>query len=384
MTTTTRPEAATHAWRSTARHRLQVPDSDAVGWDIPLGYADDPQSLTGRSALTARYLAVSLAQCGSPVAGWVRRHALREHDSRFSFWSPNASEDALRQAVEAIDCAPAASTLPGLVDAQLAQSRGQNAVPHVVLFRAMDRAAWGRTAAAAGGDERTLAAVLAEGFDEYLRKCVAESRLVSTMRELARHDVEQPVWRGDVYMVDRSGLQCRLAVQRVLAPNLADPAALAVFAEYLDGPDGLIQRRLRTEAGLAYGATAIPHQDGTVFSLVVAASLLVENLSAGLDALRRVIDEIDRGDLEPGRLTESRRRACHKLRGQLDGPFGSLAERRRVLDGLPPLTDTLQGLNGAAERLAGTPRWSTEYRPAVCFVGGPGIVNREKLEAALW
>jgi hypothetical protein len=384
MTTTAHPEAGTHVWRPIARHRLQVPDSDALGWDIPLGYAFDPEDLTGRAALVARYLAAALARSGPPVAGWIRRHTLREHDSRFSFWSPGASVDALRQAVEAIDCAPSTSSLTDLVNAQLAQSRGQSAVPHVVLFRAMDRAAWGRSAATAGGDESTLAAVLVEDFHDYLRRCVAESRLVSAVPEPTRHDVATPSWRGDVFIVDRPGLQCRIAVQRVLAPHLADPATLAVFAEYLDGPDGLVQRRLRTEAGLAYGATAIPHQDGTVFSLVVAASMLVENLSAGLEAIRRVIAEIDLGELVPDRLAESRRRARHKLRGQLHGPFGSLEERRRAAEGLPLIEDTLAGLDAATERLADTPRWSSEYRPAVCFVGDPGIVDREKLEAALW
>lgn len=384
MTTTAHPEAGARAWRLSARRSLRVPDSDALGWDIPLGYADDPADRTGRAALAARYLAVALARSGPPVAGWIRRHKLREHDSRFSFWSPGATEDALRRAVEAIDHAPAEDSLTELVDAQLAQSRGQSAVPHVVLFRAMDRAAWGRSAATAGGDEHTLAAVLADDFGGYLRRCVAESRFVSTGSAPVRHAAGTPDWRGEVFMVDRPGLQCRIAVQRVLAPRLADPAALAVFAEYLDGPDGLVQRRLRTEAGLAYGATAIPHQDGAVVSLVVAASMLVENLSAGLDAIRSVIDEIDRGGLAADRLAESRRRAHHKLRGQLDGPFGSLEERRRAIEGLPLVADTVAGLDAATERLADTPRWSTEYRPAVCFVGDPGIVDREKLEAALW
>jgi hypothetical protein len=384
MTTTAHPDSGTRQWRSVARHRLRVPESDALGWDVPFGYADDPDDLTGRAALAARYLAVALTRSGPAVGGWIRRHTLREHESRFSFWSPSASADVLRQAVDTLDRTPAPGSLTDLVDAQLAQSRGQRAVPHVVLFRAMDRAAWGRSAATASGDETTLAAVLAGDFPGYLGECVARSRLVPVAPEPARHAVATPDWRGDVVMVDRPGLQCRVAVQRVLAPHLADPAALAVFAEYLDGPDGLVQRRLRTEAGLAYGATAIPHQDGRVCTLVVAASMLVENLSAGLDAVRRVIAEIDRGGLDPDRLAESLRRARHKLRGQLDGPFGALEERRRTVEGLPLVSDTLAGLDAATERLAGTPRWSAAYRPAVCFVGDPGIVDRKKLEAALW
>jgi hypothetical protein len=374
MTTTAHPPTWT-------RRRLRVPRADALGWDIPLGYADDPPHLTGRAALAARCLARAFGRSGPDAAAWIRRHALRENESRFSFWSPEITAGRLRQALDAMAPEPDERVLGGLVETQLAQARGQHAVPHLVLFRAMDKAAWGRSAATAGGDADTLAAVLAGDFGDYLCTCLSEGRLVQD--GTSPPAAWTPDWKGDLVRVDRPGLQCRVAVQRVLAPGIAEPAASALLADYLDGPDGLVQRRLRTEAGIAYGAATVPHQDGAVFSLVVAASMLVENLDAGLSAIRALVAEIGDGDLLADRLDEARRRARHKLLGQLDGPFGSLEESRRVRDGLPLLRDTVAGLDEAAGRLARTPRWSAMHRPAVCFIGDLGIAGEEKLEAAL-
>jgi len=384
-------------WRLLDTRPLDVPRADALGWDIPIGYGADPPELTGRAALAARYVARALARPDSSgvagrdssgVAGWMRRHSLREHESCFSFWSPTAATTAageLASAIAGIDRAPGRATLRAMADAQLIQSRSQQATPHVVLFRAMDAAAWGRSASGGVGDADTLATVVDDGgFGAYLQRCLDDGGLVVPGSAAGPRSVPGLTWRGDLVNIERSGLQCRVAVQHVLDPRLSDPATLAVLAEYLDGPDGLVQRRLRAEAGIVYGGAAVPREDGGVCSMVVGVSMLVENLPAVLVGMRELLAEIDTGELEPDRLADAARRTRFSMIGRLDGPFGSLEEHRRVSAGLVPLRDSVDDIERALRRVDHRPRLSRAHRPAVCFVGILDDADRDQLEATLW
>lgn len=380
MTTSLRPRG----WSPLTARPLHVPEAAALGWDIPVGYAADPPELTGRAALAARYFAAELAAGGT--AGWMRRHVLREQESRFSFWAPGASAAALERAVGEIDPRPPADRLRELAGVQVHQARSQQASPHAVMFRAIEEAAWGRTGNSAGGDEQTLAAVLASDLPGYLERCRSAARILDPAEpdRPVREAAPPPAWRGELVSVHRPGLQCRVAVQYVLGPQLSDPASLAVLTQYLDGPDGLVQRRLRAETGLVYGGVALPRTDGGTYSLVLAVSMLVDRLAPALAQLRELVDEIDAHPLADAAVEEAALRARHAMLGEVDGPYGSLEDHRRVLAGQAPLREVAGDLPAAARRLRHGPRFAADVRPAVCFVGVLDEDTRTRLEAALW
>jgi hypothetical protein len=383
--TTSLGSARPSTWRPVSARPLHVPRADALGWDIPLGYAADPPELTGRAALAARHLAAELARSTGPSAGWLRRHVLRERESCFSFWAPGADAAELARAIGELDLDPPADRLRELAAVQLGQARSQQVDPHVVMFRAIEQAAWGRAGNSAGGDEATMAAVLATDVPAYLERCRAAGRVLDPADPPpARPPVPPPDWRGDLVSVHRPGMQCRIAVQYVLAAPLSDPASLAVLTQHLDGPDGLVQRRLRAETGLVYGGVALPRTDGRTLSLVLAVSMLVERLDAALVSLRELAEEIDANPLDDAQLDAAALRARHALLVEADGPYGALEDCRRRLSGQPTPREVVAELPAAVARVRTGPRFSREYRPAICFVGVLDDATRERLEAALW
>jgi hypothetical protein len=384
MTTSLRPTRP-RGWSPVAVRPLHVPEAAALGWDIPMGYAADPTELTGRAALAARYFARELAAPTGGTAGWLRKHVLREDESCFSFWAPGANPAALDRAVREMDLHPSPDRLRELAEVQLHQTRSQQASPHAVMFRAIEEAAWGRTGNSAGGDEQTLDAVLALDLPGYLEQCRAAARILDPADPPpARQLVPPPTWRGDLVSVHRPGLQCRIAVQYVLAPELSDPASLAVLTQHLDGPDGLVQRRLRAETGLVYGGVALPRTDGGTYSLVLAVSMLVDRLAPALVQLRELVDEIDTAPLEESARDEAALRARHAMFGEVDGPYGPLEDCRRLRAGQPLLREVVAELPAAARRVQDGPRFARGVRPAVCFVGVLDEDTRTRLEAALW
>ncbi|TNH30584.1 insulinase family protein [Micromonospora orduensis] len=356
--------------RTTRRRELELPHAPALGWDLPEGHADDPPEAVGRAALVARYLAHALAR-DPATAGWMRRHRLTEHASQFSFWSPDARGERLAEAVSRIDPEPASALLQSLAAAQLAQARNQRANPVVTMFRAVETAAWGGSPEEALGDQETLANARGAELGNCLRRCLARARQIdpSTGTAPPAPAPDPGSWRGEMVLVDRPGEQCRVVLQFRLTEVIEDAASAAVLAQLLDGSDGLLYRRLRTEAGLVYGTVAVARDDGRPQTLTIGASLLRERLPATIDAIRRCVDEIDDGELPAEALGVAVGRVVDRVLTKLDEPFGALDDHRRRLNGQHSVAVVAEKASAAPDQLARVPRLSSRHRPAVAYIG---------------
>lgn len=356
--------------RPTRRRELELTHAPAIGWDLAEGHAADPPEAIGRAALVARYLAHALAR-DPATAGWIRRHRLTELASQFSFWAPDVSGEALSGAVSRIDPEPTAQLLQSLVAAQLNQARTQRANPVATMFRAVDTAAWGSASEDSLGTRDTLDVARGAGFDECLRRCLATAYQVDPVAGTGAPGAraEPGGWRGELVQVDRPGEQCRVVLQFRLADEVADAACAAVLAQLLDGSNGLLYRRLRTEAGLVYGTVATARDDGRPQTLTIGVSLLRDRLPATIDALLECVDEIDRGELAAEDLDVAAGRVVNRVLTKLDEPFGALDDHRRRLDGRESTGVIAERAPTAAKQLHQVPRLSAGHRPATAYIG---------------
>lgn len=374
------------------RRLLGVSQADALGWDAPEGHGGDPPELAGRAALAARYLAFVLSRSrpggGADVAGWVRRHRLERDGSYFSFWSPEAGQETLRAALAGLDLEPDADLLSRLAAAQLAQARRQAGNPVAVLLRAAECAGWGAPAHDPLGNEGTLAALSPKTFGTYLERWVRSAHIVDTTvplpspagRQAAAVDDDtaeagtvgsgtaEAEWLGGLVTEDRPGLQCRLAVRLRMAGHADDPAAAAVLAELLDGGNGLLHRRLRDDAGLAYGVLATSYADPGGCSVLLSASLLRERLPEGVAAFGDLVAEVGYEDLPLDPLRVAGARVQDRELARLDDPFGALDDYRARAAGRPGSRRAAEDAAQAVGVLVQGPRLS-EHRPAVAYVG---------------
>lgn len=374
------------------RHReLHLRRVPALGWDLAEGQASEPATMAGRAALVARYLADSLARDPS-AAGWIRRHRLTRHASRFSFWSPDLGIGHLAEAVGRIDLEPPAGTLPRLVAAQLAQSRTRRENPPVLMFRAADAAAWGDPVDDALGDQETLTRACETGFGDYLTRWIGGAQVIEAAAMADSPDgfpagqpelsAQEERWRGETVLVDRPGEQCRLVLSLLLADGIDDEACAAVLAQVLDGIDGLLFRWLRSEAGLVYGTVAVAESDkGRRCTLTIGASLLRDRLPAVIDAIGRCIDHIRTGELPAEALGRAAACVVGRILTRLDDPFGALDDYRRLLAGQRSQAAMADSAPMAVRKLRDVPRLSEADQPGIGYVGAvdeavPGLLGR--------
>jgi hypothetical protein len=370
--------------RVISRRRLVRAAAAAFGWDIGLGWADDPVQLGGRAALAARFLAQAWSdeRSAGPIAWATRRHALLPHASRFSFWSPGLQRHDVvtrcRQAVPAMT----GQLLRELLARQGAAAERQQRDPQQSLVDTVARAAWGWSNSDALGTPQTRSNLTAADLDAYVRRCLDTSTLLdpASPAEPAARRAEPYRWAGGTALSNLPGQQCRLGVRIVLNEHLNDRAALLVLADLLGGPAGLVSQRLRAERGLVYGSGVMPYQEGPVCSLTVGVSFLLEDLPKVVAGVAELLVEIDGGALDRAALCDSVERAEQQAAGEAEGPFGPLNERRRTLDGHPPADATVAAVRRTAARLGPAGRLSTTHRYAIGAVADVERVDPDLLE----
>lgn len=357
--------------------QLAAPRFSALGWDVPLGHADDPADRTGRAALAARFIGQSLA--GHDVLGAAkRRQELTPYGSHFSFWELDLCAEAIADGVYQLNLSPCAAEVQRLVDAQLSMARWQVSEPQRHFLNTMHRAAWGWSNHTVLGTENSLAQCTEDGFADYLSRCAREGQITAKLPARAAASADATAWRGDLALSPAEGRQIRLGVQVVLGGPASSAAGGAILADWLGGPGGLLVRRLRGERGLIYGSGVQAQQYGDVHTVTLGVSAVIDDLDAVVDGLASMLSELDSTALPADDLARCAERVRHRLTTALDGPFGRLEETRRVRDGAPTAAETLAELGRATAVLAQPGRVAPRSR-AVAYVG-PADVDPNRLE----